>query len=316
MNRAVYLRKYTNLPVGFSTQLWLFRDGRPALVMATPSRSLMECLLQAAAGLRRIRDARGTGGAAPRFGHPHPGIDGGRDRGRLRGRGHGRAGGAGPRALPGESPRREHGIGPLPCVCLPERPARGGGRSQSAGAGQRGAGRSRLTGSWGGGPRTGARTAEGPPEPPRLLDPRPDSGTRPSCRTMRSLDAAPEDAPPRPNRPCERPAPALQPHAPGRFPPLRLLRRPGQSPPEEVSFDALHRAQRRYAEKLAELIGTPTPSGARRRLRDGRHARTAPRPPGHDVTGLTPDRFQAEHIRRAYPGVPVLHPFRGLQIMA
>ena len=27
---------------------------------------------------------------------------------------------------------------------------------------------------------------------------------------------------------------------------------------------------------------------------------------GRDVTGLTPDRFQVEHIARAYPGVPVL----------
>ena len=75
MNRAVYLRKYTNLPVGFSTQLWLYRDGRPALVMATPSRSLMECLLQGAAGFVEYGMDGGQVVAAPRFGHPHPGID-------------------------------------------------------------------------------------------------------------------------------------------------------------------------------------------------------------------------------------------------
>jgi hypothetical protein len=28
---------------------------------------------------------------------------------------------------------------------------------------------------------------------------------------------------------------------------------------------------------------------------------------GHEVTGLTPDRFQVEHIGRDYPGIPVLH---------
>ena len=75
MNRAVYLRKYANLPVGFSTQLWLFRDGRPALVMATPSRSLMECLLQGAANFVEYGMDGGQTVAAPRFGHPHPGID-------------------------------------------------------------------------------------------------------------------------------------------------------------------------------------------------------------------------------------------------
>ncbi len=75
MNRAIYLRKYTNLPAGFSTQLWLYRDGRPALVMATPSRSLMECLLQGAAGFVEYGMDGGQVVAAPRFGHPHPGID-------------------------------------------------------------------------------------------------------------------------------------------------------------------------------------------------------------------------------------------------
>lgn len=74
LNRAVYLRKYTNLPAGFATQLWLFRDGRPALVMATPGRSLMECLLQGAAGFVEYGMHGGQVVAAPRFGHPHPGL--------------------------------------------------------------------------------------------------------------------------------------------------------------------------------------------------------------------------------------------------
>jgi len=74
MNRATYLRKYTNLPVGFSTQLWLYRDGRPALVMATPSRSLMECLLQGAANFVEYGMTGDQVVHAPRFGHPHPGI--------------------------------------------------------------------------------------------------------------------------------------------------------------------------------------------------------------------------------------------------
>ncbi|MYA41741.1 MAG: hypothetical protein F4Z31_08315 [Gemmatimonadetes bacterium] len=74
MNRATYLRKYTDLPVGFSTQLWLFRDGRPALVMATPSRSLMECLLQGAANFVEYGMDGEQVVQAPRFGHPHPGI--------------------------------------------------------------------------------------------------------------------------------------------------------------------------------------------------------------------------------------------------
>jgi len=78
------------------------------------------------------------------------------------------------------------------------------------------------------------------------------------------------------------------------------------TPPEEVSFAGLHRAQRRYAENLAERIGRPGEpvldagcgmGGMLGLLRSA----------GHDVTGLTPDRFQVDHIRRAYPGVPVLH---------
>ncbi len=74
MNRATYLRKYTNLPMGFSTQMWLYRNGRPALVMATPSRSLMECLLQGAANFVEYGMTGAQVVHAPRFGHPHPGI--------------------------------------------------------------------------------------------------------------------------------------------------------------------------------------------------------------------------------------------------
>ena len=74
MNRATYLRKYSDIPMGFSTQLWLFRDGAPSLVMATPSRSLTECLLQAACGYVEFGLSGDQVVAAPRFGHPHPGI--------------------------------------------------------------------------------------------------------------------------------------------------------------------------------------------------------------------------------------------------
>lgn len=75
--------------------------------------------------------------------------------------------------------------------------------------------------------------------------------------------------------------------------------------PERISFDDLRRAQLRYAEKLIELVGDPdrpvldAGSGMGGMLGLLRSA-------GHEVTGLTPDRFQVEHIRSAYPGVPVL----------
>ena len=80
---------------------------------------------------------------------------------------------------------------------------------------------------------------------------------------------------------------------------------PGTAP-ETVSFDSLFRAQLRYAEKLLERIDRP----GRPVLDAGSGMggmlgllRTA----GHQVTGLTPDRFQLEHIGRNYPGIPVLH---------
>ncbi len=75
---------------------------------------------------------------------------------------------------------------------------------------------------------------------------------------------------------------------------------------ERISFDDLDRAQLRYAEKLLELIDDPerpvldAGSGMGGMLGLLRSA-------GYEVTGLTPDRFQAEHIRSAYPGIPVLH---------
>ena len=78
------------------------------------------------------------------------------------------------------------------------------------------------------------------------------------------------------------------------------------TPPETISFDALHRAQLRYAEKLMERIDRPDQpvldagSGMGGMLGLLRAA-------GHDVTGLTPDRFQVDHIGRNYPGVTVLH---------
>ena len=74
LNRATFIRKFTDMPKGISTQLWLFRDGNPALVMATPSRSLMECLLQGAANAVEYEMSLTDAVSAPRFGHPHPGM--------------------------------------------------------------------------------------------------------------------------------------------------------------------------------------------------------------------------------------------------
>ncbi len=74
LNRATFIRKFTDMPKGFSTLLWLFRDGKPALAMATPSRSLMECLLQGAANIVEYGMPLAEAVSAPRFGHPHPGM--------------------------------------------------------------------------------------------------------------------------------------------------------------------------------------------------------------------------------------------------
>ncbi len=76
-------------------------------------------------------------------------------------------------------------------------------------------------------------------------------------------------------------------------------------PPETISFDAIQRAQHRYAEKLLERIDRPgqpildAGSGMGGMLALLREA-------GYEVTGLTPDRFQVEHIARNHPGIPVL----------
>ena len=75
--------------------------------------------------------------------------------------------------------------------------------------------------------------------------------------------------------------------------------------PEKISFDALHRAQLRYAEQITDLIEDPgapildvgSGMGGMLGLLDAA---------GHDVTGLTPDRFQVAYIGRTYPGVPIL----------
>ncbi len=75
LNRAVFLRKYPDMPRGFSTQMWLFRDDQPVLAMATPSRSFIECLLQATANLVEYDMDFEAATRAPRFGHPHPGMD-------------------------------------------------------------------------------------------------------------------------------------------------------------------------------------------------------------------------------------------------
>ena len=77
------------------------------------------------------------------------------------------------------------------------------------------------------------------------------------------------------------------------------------TPAEEISFADLQRAQLRYAQELIGRIGPPdlpvldAGSGMGGMLGLLRSA-------GHDVTGLTPDRIQVDHIRRAYPDVPVL----------
>lgn len=87
------------------------------------------------------------------------------------------------------------------------------------------------------------------------------------------------------------------------------------TPPETISFDALHSAQRRYAELLLDLIekpDAPTPDApitAAPILDAGCGMGGMPgllAAAGRNVTGLTPDRFQADHIRTTYPGIPVL----------
>lgn len=77
------------------------------------------------------------------------------------------------------------------------------------------------------------------------------------------------------------------------------------TPPEEISFNAFERAQRRYAELILDLIEhgdapiLDVGSGMGGMLGLLSAA-------GHNVTALTPDRFEVQHSRRAYPGVPIL----------
>ena len=76
--------------------------------------------------------------------------------------------------------------------------------------------------------------------------------------------------------------------------------------PEAVSLEAVQQAQLRYAEKLLDLVRTPDApvldvgcgmGGLLRLLRDR----------GYAPVGVTPDRFQIQHIRETYPGIPLHH---------
>jgi gamma-glutamyltranspeptidase len=71
LNRVVYLRKY-KVPRGISTNVWLFKDGKPALTLATPSRAFTENLLQNVANVVEYGMDLGTSVTQPRFGHPDP----------------------------------------------------------------------------------------------------------------------------------------------------------------------------------------------------------------------------------------------------
>jgi gamma-glutamyltranspeptidase len=73
VNRPVFLRKY-KLPAGLTTAQWIFKDGKPVFVMATPSRSFLECVLQATANTFEYGMTLKESVLAKRFGHPHPGM--------------------------------------------------------------------------------------------------------------------------------------------------------------------------------------------------------------------------------------------------
>ena len=76
--------------------------------------------------------------------------------------------------------------------------------------------------------------------------------------------------------------------------------------PEEVSFAFLERAQLRYAERVAELVGPPPGTLLEAGCGMGGMLGVF-RARGHEVTGLTPDRFQIDHLRSSLPDVPILH---------
>jgi gamma-glutamyltranspeptidase len=71
LNRVIYLRKY-KLPNGIATNVWLFKEGKPALTVASPSRAFTEALLQAVANVVEFGMDLGTAVSQPRFGHPDP----------------------------------------------------------------------------------------------------------------------------------------------------------------------------------------------------------------------------------------------------
>ena len=77
------------------------------------------------------------------------------------------------------------------------------------------------------------------------------------------------------------------------------------TPAGSIGFDDVRRAQLRYAEELIALIedrdGPVLDAGCGM---GGMLGLLKSR--GFDVAGLTPDRFQARHIREAYPDVPVI----------
>lgn len=79
------------------------------------------------------------------------------------------------------------------------------------------------------------------------------------------------------------------------------------TPPETISFDGLRRAQLRYAEKIMAAVGRPNPGSPVLDVGSGMGGMLGMLlAAGHEATGLTPDRHQVEHIRRAYPDAAVL----------
>ena len=76
INRPVFLRKFKNMPAGITTAQWVFKDGKPVYAMATPSRSFLECVLQATANTFEFDMGLEDSAYAKRFGHPHPGMQG------------------------------------------------------------------------------------------------------------------------------------------------------------------------------------------------------------------------------------------------
>lgn len=82
------------------------------------------------------------------------------------------------------------------------------------------------------------------------------------------------------------------------------------TPPEAISFADLDRAQLRYAEQIIGLIEASEASIPEAPILDAGSGMGGMLgllgAAGYDVTGLTPERFQADHIRSTYPNIPVL----------